>query len=76
MDAPGPANEHMCYNRDRTLCESTVIIESILCEKGNIIVLAHIEIAESHSASGKGTQSRWAWSILNMVLYLRTLAID
>ncbi len=59
MDASGPANEYMCYNRDKTFCISTVIIiERILREKRNIIVLAHIEIAESHSASGKVTRSQ------------------
>src|SRR5258708_1694406 len=70
VDASGLANERMCYDHDRTLCIGTVIIERILCEKGNIIVLAHIELVEFHQASAKGTQPHWAWTILNTVCYL------
>ena len=76
MDASGPVNEYMYYNRDKTICISTVIIERILREKRNIIVLAHIEISELRSTNGKGTRPQWARNILDTVLYLRTLAID
>jgi hypothetical protein len=54
MDASGPANECMCYDHDRMLCIGTVIIEGILCEKGNIIVIVHIELARVPPSQRKG----------------------
>ena len=44
-------------------------------EKGNIMVLAHIELTEFHPASASGTRLHWARDILNTILYSRTLAI-
>ena len=44
-------------------------------EKGNIMVLAHIELAEFHPASANGTRPHWARDVLNTILYLRTSAI-
>jgi hypothetical protein len=67
----------MCYDHDKTPFVGTVTIERMLREeeKGNIMVLTHIELAEFHPASAKGTPPHWAWDVLNTILYLRTLAI-
>ena len=56
MYASGPENERMCYDHDKTLFVDTVMIERMLREreKGNIIVLARIELAELYPASAEG----------------------
>ena len=56
MVASGPTNERMSYDQDKVLCIGTVMIERMLREreKGNIIVLARIELAELYPASAEG----------------------
>ena len=44
-------------------------------EKGNIMVLPHIELTEFHPAGAKGTGPHWARDVLDTILYSRTSAI-
>ncbi len=74
VDGPGPANGRMRYDQDKMLCIGTVMIERTLREgeKGNVVVVALIELAEFYPARANGTRPHWARNILNTVLYLRT----
>jgi hypothetical protein len=74
----GSANEPICYDhdKDKTLFVGIVKIERMLRkeEKGNIIVLAHIELAESQPAQGAHGRIGPGGS-QTPALYLRTSAI-